>query len=80
MKSNELAYLRKWTRSLPIRTAAELRLQFPLLETRHPFPYQAIAEKARKLKMLGMSDTAIARSLGVTDKTVAKAISQARPK
>jgi len=80
LKSNELAYLRKWTRSQPIRTAADLLLEFPVLETRRQFAYQAIAEKACKLKALGMSDIAIARSLGVTDKTVAKAISRIRPK
>ena len=73
-------FRREWTRSQPIRTAADLLLEFPVLETRRQFAYQAIAEKACKLKALGMSDIAIARSLGVTDKTVAKAISRIRPK
>jgi len=33
-----------------------------------------IAEKAGQLHELGMSDRAIARALGVTDKTVAKSL------
>ena len=36
----------KWTRSQPIRTAAEVRLEIPLVQTRRLFAYQAIAEKA----------------------------------
>jgi hypothetical protein len=36
--------------------------------------YQQIAPKAFHLKQLGMSDSAIAGRLGVTDKTVAKAV------
>jgi DNA-binding NarL/FixJ family response regulator len=35
--------------------------------------YQQIAEKAGRLRALGMSDRAIARVLQVSDKTVAKA-------
>ena len=36
--------------------------------------YRRIAARARKLRELGMSDRAIARSLGVSGKTIAKAI------
>lgn len=36
--------------------------------------YQQIAEKADRLRELGMSNRAIAVALGVTDKTVAKAL------
>jgi DNA-binding CsgD family transcriptional regulator len=36
--------------------------------------YQQIAAKALHLKQLGMSCSAIARRLSVTDKTVAKAL------
>ena len=46
----------------------------PLLEVRHPFAYQQVAEKANRLRQLGMSAAAIARVVGVTDKTVAKAL------
>jgi hypothetical protein len=36
--------------------------------------YQPIARKALQLRELGMSDRTIAGPLGVTDKTIAKAI------
>lgn len=36
--------------------------------------YQQIARKAAQLRQLGLSKVEIARRLGVTDKTVAKAI------
>ena len=49
-------------------------MQFSVLETRPPFAYERIANDAVRWKKLGMSDTAIARTLGVTDKTVAKSI------
>lgn len=38
-------------------------MSFPLLETRPPFAYQYLAEKASKLHLLGMSACAIARAL-----------------
>lgn len=65
--------LRKWTRSQPIRTAAELPLRFSLLETRPQFAYQRIAIEAERLRKLGLCDLRIAGVLGVTDKTVTKA-------
>jgi biotin operon repressor len=40
--------------------------------------YVEIAEKAMQLRDLTMSDKAIARALGVSDKTVAKGIERAR--
>ena len=70
----ETAEVGKWTRSQPIRTAAQIPLHFSLLEIRDPFPYQAISARAQRLRRLGMSAASIARALGVTDKTVAKAI------
>jgi hypothetical protein len=70
----KIKQLRKWTRSQPIRTAAQVPLRFSLLELSNPFPYQSIAERALRLRRLGMSDSSIARSLGVNDKTVAKSI------
>jgi hypothetical protein len=45
-----------------------------ILETEAPPVYQQIAPKAFQLQQLGMSNSAIARRLEVTDKTVAKAI------
>ena len=40
--------------------------------------YPKLAEKAKHLQELGMSDKAIAWALGVNDKTVAKAIVRGR--
>jgi orotate phosphoribosyltransferase-like protein len=37
--------------------------------------YLRIAEKAKRLRELGMSDRAIGRALRVSDKTAAKAVS-----
>jgi len=45
-----------------------------ILDTAAPPIYQQIASKAFQLQQLGMSSSAIARRLGVTDKTVAKGI------
>ena len=45
-----------------------------LLETPPSFAYRRIAPQAARLRLLGMSDLAIGRALGVTDKTVTKAI------
>jgi transposase len=45
-----------------------------LVETGRPPLYQRIALKARHLSELGLSHSAIARRLGVSDKTVSRAI------
>jgi len=45
-----------------------------LVETAAPPAYQTIAPKALQLRELGLSDRVIAARLGVTDKTVAKAV------
>ena len=63
-----------WTRALGIRTLAEIPIEAAILDTEAPPVYQQIAPKAFQLKQLGMSNSAIARRLGVTDRTVAKAI------
>jgi IS30 family transposase len=49
-------------------------MEVPLLHASPPPPYQRIARKAHHLHELGLSNTAIARRLGVTHHTVAKAI------
>ena len=51
-----------------------MHVTFSLLETRRPFVYQQVAEKARELSHLGMSASAIARTLKTTDKTVSRAL------
>ena len=63
-----------WRRTQSIRTAGALPFEVALLETSQPPAYQAIASKALQLRELGLSDRVIAARLGVTDKTVAKAI------
>src|SRR5262249_49745906 len=68
------SWLRWWTRSQPIRTLASVPLTIPLINVRQPFTYQQVAEKSARLRSLGMSLSAIARVLGTSDKTIAKAL------
>ncbi len=63
-----------WTRSQRIRTAGALPFEAALLETAEAPAYQRIAQQAKHLQQLGLSLSRTARQLGVTDKTVAKAI------
>jgi hypothetical protein len=58
-----------------IRTAVETPFEVALVETERPPLYQRIALQAQHLRQLGLSFSAIAEHLGVTDKTVSKAIS-----
>ena len=64
----------RWTRSQRIRTAASIPVEAIIVDRSEEPLYLRIAEKARHLHELGMSDRAIAGALGVSDKTVAKAI------
>jgi hypothetical protein len=66
--------MKRWTRTQSIRTAGALPFKAALVETLEPPVYQQIARKALHLRELGMSDRVIAGRLGVTDKTIAKAI------
>ena len=63
-----------WTRTERIRTLAKVPFQEAIQECEEPPVYQRIAQKALHLRELGLRDAAIARRLGVTDKTVTKAI------
>lgn len=63
-----------WTRSQRIRTFAEIPIEAAILDTAPAPVYQQIAPKALQLQQLGMSNSAIARRLDVTDKTVARAV------
>jgi hypothetical protein len=63
-----------WTRTQRIRTVAEIALEAALLDTGAAPVYQRVATKALHLRQLGLSCSAIARRLHVTDKTVAKAL------
>jgi hypothetical protein len=51
-----------------------MRVVVELIDETPPPKYQTIAEPAARLKQLGFSGPAIARALGVTGKTVRKAI------
>ena len=64
----------EWTRSQPIRTAAQLQMSFPLLSVEGSFPHQMLGPKIRELARLGLSTNAIARALAVDWKTVRKAL------
>jgi hypothetical protein len=63
-----------WTLSQRIRTVAQMPFEAEILGKGAAPVYQQIASKAFQMKHLGMSDSAIAGRLGVTDKTVAKSI------
>ena len=63
-----------WTLSQRIRTFAEIPIEAAILDTDAPPIYQQVAAKAIQLQQLGMSGSAIARRLGVTDRTAAKAV------
>ena len=65
----------KWrTRSQRIGTFAQIPFEVAILDTRAAPIYQQIAPKAVQLQQLGLSNSAIAKRLGVTDKTVAKCV------
>ena len=63
-----------WTRTERIRTLAEVPFQVAIQDYTEAPIYQRIAPKALQLRELGLRDKAIARRLGVTDKTVTKAV------
>ena len=62
------------TRLQPIRTVSEVELDF-IVFTSQAFPFQAIATDAHAMRRLGMKLQAIAAALGVSQKTVWKALS-----
>jgi AraC-like DNA-binding protein len=62
-----------WTRSQRIRTSGELPFEAVLFEATTP-AYRRIAQAAGRLRVLGLSLSTIATELGVSDKTVAKAL------
>lgn len=70
--------LRKWSRTQRIRTAAEVPFEVALLDTSPAPTYERFADKAVHLNELGLSNAAIARRMGVTANTVAKAITWRR--
>src|SRR5437660_1454204 len=67
--------LQRWRRTQRIRTAAAIQVEAVIVDPCDVSVYLRIAEKAKHLRELGMSDSAIGRALGVSDKTVAKSVS-----
>jgi len=63
-----------WTLSQRIRTFTQIPFEAEILDTGAAPIYQQIAPNAFHLKQLGLSNSSIANRLGVTDKTVAKAV------
>ena len=63
-----------WTRHDSIRTRARVPRETALRRVGEPPIYQRIAPRAAWLRDLGYPDTLIAQCIGVTDKTVAKAL------
>jgi len=63
-----------WTRTQRIQTFAEIPIDAAILDADAAPIYQQIAAKALQLQQLGMSNSAIAKRFGGTDKTVAKAV------
>lgn len=67
--------MRRWTRTQRIRTAAAIPVVVTIIDAGSIPIYLEIGAKAAHLHELGMSDRAIARAIGVSDKTVAKSLS-----
>ncbi len=63
-----------WTRTQCIRTTVVMPFKAVLFEAITPPIYQKIAAEAQHLHRLSLSASRIAQSLGVTDKTVTKAL------
>jgi len=65
--------LQSWTRLQSIRTLAQIPIEIPLVNLQ-PLKYQEIAEEVVLLRKLGLPIYKIARSTGVADKTVLRAV------
>ena len=57
----------------PIRTAAEITVQIKIYPVRRVYLYQKYSQKAKELRLLGMSYEQIAKSLNISKKTVINA-------
>ncbi len=66
--------LRWWTRTQRIRTVSTMALEAEVRQGELPPAYQRIAARAIVLHQLGLGDSAIGRHLGVSDKTIRKAL------
>ena len=57
----------------PIRTAAEITAQIKICPVRRAYMYQKFSQKAKELRLLGMSYEQIAKSLNISKKTAINA-------
>jgi len=57
----------------PIRTVAEITAQIKICPVRRVYLYQKLSQKAKELRLLGMSYEQIAKRLNVSKKTVINA-------
>ena len=57
----------------PIRTAAEITAQIKIYPVRRAYMYQKFSQRAKELRLLGMSYQEIAKSLDTSKKTVINA-------
>ena len=68
------ALLPYWrTRTQPIRTAAEITARIKIEPVQPLYLYQKLAQKATKLRLLGMSYPQIAKALNISIKTAKRA-------
>jgi hypothetical protein len=67
-----------WTRTQRLRTASALALEMQVGQIESPPASQRIAPQTRRLHQLGLSQAATSQRLGVSDKTIWKAISWTR--
>ena len=57
----------------PIRTAAEITTQIKIYPVRRVYMYQKYSQKAKELRLLGMSYEQIAKTLNISKKTAINA-------
>jgi len=57
----------------PIRTAAEITAQIKIYPVRRAYMYQKFSQRAKELRLLGMSYQEIAKSLDISKKTAINA-------
>jgi hypothetical protein len=57
----------------PIRTAAEITARIKIYPVRRVYLYQKFSQKAKELRLLGMSYEQIAKSLNISKKTAINA-------
>jgi hypothetical protein len=74
MGGGTIRFLSWWTLSQRIRTFGQITIKAEILDTGTAPIYQQIAPRAFQMQQLDLSNSSIARKLGVTDKTVAKAV------